>query len=60
MGGGGGAGKVPKNFRARQNLTFGSQKGPAKIVLSSLKEEEHDIIFPVFVFLKRYILAQVP
>lgn len=53
-------GKVPKNIRARQNLTFGLQQSSAKVVLSSLKEEEHDVIFPGFLFLKRYILAQGP
>ena len=57
---GGGGGKVPKNFRAGQNLTFGLQQSSAKVVLSSLKEEEHDVIFPGFLFLKRYILAQGP
>ena len=55
-----GGGKVPKNIRARQNLTFGLQQSSAKVVLSSLKEEEHDVIFPGFLFLKRYILAQGP
>ena len=59
-GGGGRGGKVQKNIRARQNLTFGLQQSSAKIVLSTLKEEEHDIIFPRFLFLKGYILAQGP
>ena len=57
---GGGGAKNKKNIRARQNLTFGLQQSPAKIALSSLKEEKHDIIFPGFLLLKGYILAQVP
>ena len=57
---GGGGGKVQKNIRTRQNLTFGLQQSPAKIALSSLKEEEHDIIFPAFIFLRGYTLAQGP
>ena len=55
-----GGGKVQKNIRTRQNLTFGLQQSPAKIALSSLKEEEHDIIFPAFIFLRGYTLAQGP
>ena len=56
----GGGGKVPNHIRARQNLRFGLQQSSAKVVLSSLKEEEHDVSFPGFLFLKRYILAQGP
>ena len=55
-----GGGKVQKNIRARQNLTFGLQQSSAKIVFSTLKKEEHDVIFPSFLFLKGYILAQGP
>ena len=54
----GGGGQSTKNIRTRQNLTFGLQQSPAKIALSSLKEEEHDIIFPAFIF--GYTLAQGP
>ena len=57
---GGGGGKLQKNISTRQNHTFGLQQSPAKIALCSLKEEEHDIIFPAFIFLRGYTLAQGP